>query len=203
MFTKRRNGYWVAEGQPYKDGVLLMLHYQNHYIVDLVYGQCDCGNSVSDPSYPSIDEIIYKSAPPSNPTDPDGGEDGTGGETNPDEETGGETNPGDETGGETNPGGTGEETNPDDGQQEDQTGEENVSQQNIGVDKSSEGQRLAESIEDFKFDVKSSTQETLTLTSNNSLYEDTIINSHKGFVPLQTRFEQVPYGKAYSNMGNI
>lgn len=32
VFTKRRNGYWVAEGQPYKDGVLLMLHYQNHYI---------------------------------------------------------------------------------------------------------------------------------------------------------------------------
>lgn len=32
VFTKRRNGYWVAEGQPYKDGVLLILHYQNHYI---------------------------------------------------------------------------------------------------------------------------------------------------------------------------
>lgn len=32
VFTKRRNGYWVAEGQSYKDGVLLMLHYQNHYI---------------------------------------------------------------------------------------------------------------------------------------------------------------------------
>lgn len=32
VFTKRRNGYWVAEGQQYKDGVLLMLHYQNHYI---------------------------------------------------------------------------------------------------------------------------------------------------------------------------
>ena len=32
VFTKRRNGYWVAEGQLYKDGVLLMLHYQNHYI---------------------------------------------------------------------------------------------------------------------------------------------------------------------------
>lgn len=32
VFTKRRNGYWVAEGQPYKDGVLLMLHYQDHYI---------------------------------------------------------------------------------------------------------------------------------------------------------------------------
>lgn len=32
VFTKRRNGYWVAEGQAYKGGVLLMLHYQNHYI---------------------------------------------------------------------------------------------------------------------------------------------------------------------------
>lgn len=32
VFTKRRNGYWVSEGQPFKDGVLLMLHYQNHYI---------------------------------------------------------------------------------------------------------------------------------------------------------------------------
>ena len=32
VFTKRRNGFWVAEGQSYKDGVLLMLHYQNHYI---------------------------------------------------------------------------------------------------------------------------------------------------------------------------
>lgn len=32
VFTKRRNGYWVAEGQSYKDGVLLMLHYQDHYI---------------------------------------------------------------------------------------------------------------------------------------------------------------------------
>lgn len=32
VFTKRSNGYWVAEGQPYKDGVLLMLHYQVHYI---------------------------------------------------------------------------------------------------------------------------------------------------------------------------
>ncbi len=32
VFTKRRNGYWVAEGQSYKGGVLLMLHYQNHYI---------------------------------------------------------------------------------------------------------------------------------------------------------------------------
>lgn len=32
VFTKRKNGYWVAEGQSFKDGVLLMLHYQNHYI---------------------------------------------------------------------------------------------------------------------------------------------------------------------------
>ena len=32
VFTKRKNGYWVAEGQKYKDGVLLMLHYQSHYI---------------------------------------------------------------------------------------------------------------------------------------------------------------------------
>ena len=32
VFTKRRNGMWVAEGQRSKDGVLLMLHYQNHYI---------------------------------------------------------------------------------------------------------------------------------------------------------------------------
>lgn len=32
VFTKRRNGYWVEEGQPFKDGVLLMLHYQSHYI---------------------------------------------------------------------------------------------------------------------------------------------------------------------------
>lgn len=32
VFTKRRNGYWVSEGQPFKGGVLLMLHYQNHYI---------------------------------------------------------------------------------------------------------------------------------------------------------------------------
>lgn len=32
VFTKRSNGRWVAEGQSYKDGVLLMLHYQSHYI---------------------------------------------------------------------------------------------------------------------------------------------------------------------------
>lgn len=32
VFTKRSNGLWVAEGQSYKDDVLLMLHYQSHYI---------------------------------------------------------------------------------------------------------------------------------------------------------------------------
>ena len=32
VFTKRRNGCWVADGQAYKGGVLLMLHYQSHYI---------------------------------------------------------------------------------------------------------------------------------------------------------------------------
>lgn len=32
VFTKRSNGRWVQEGQAYKDGVLLMLHYQMHYI---------------------------------------------------------------------------------------------------------------------------------------------------------------------------
>ena len=32
VFTKRGNGYWVSEGQSFKGGVLLMLHYQNHYI---------------------------------------------------------------------------------------------------------------------------------------------------------------------------
>lgn len=32
VFTKRRNGRWVADGQACKDGVLLMLHYQRHYI---------------------------------------------------------------------------------------------------------------------------------------------------------------------------
>ncbi len=31
-FTKRSNGRWVGKGQHYKDGVLLMLHYQHHYI---------------------------------------------------------------------------------------------------------------------------------------------------------------------------
>lgn len=32
VFTKRRNGLWVMEGQKSKDGVKLMLHYQDHYI---------------------------------------------------------------------------------------------------------------------------------------------------------------------------
>ena len=32
IFTKRRNGQWVMEGQAAKDGVVLMLHYQRHYI---------------------------------------------------------------------------------------------------------------------------------------------------------------------------
>lgn len=32
MFTKRKNGKWVMEGQKSKDGVRLMLHYQHHYI---------------------------------------------------------------------------------------------------------------------------------------------------------------------------
>lgn len=32
IFTKRRNGRWVMEGQETKDGVQLMLHYQRHYI---------------------------------------------------------------------------------------------------------------------------------------------------------------------------
>lgn len=32
IFTKRRNGFWVVEGQPYKDGVKLAIHYQHHYI---------------------------------------------------------------------------------------------------------------------------------------------------------------------------
>lgn len=32
IFTKRRNGQWVMEGQETKDGVVLMLHYQRHYI---------------------------------------------------------------------------------------------------------------------------------------------------------------------------
>lgn len=32
VFTKRRNGRWIKEGQKSKDGVKLMLHYQRHYI---------------------------------------------------------------------------------------------------------------------------------------------------------------------------
>ena len=32
IFTKRRNGQWVMEGQAARDGVVLMLHYQIHYI---------------------------------------------------------------------------------------------------------------------------------------------------------------------------
>ncbi len=32
VFTKRRNGLWCMEGQPTKDSVKLMLHYQRHYI---------------------------------------------------------------------------------------------------------------------------------------------------------------------------
>lgn len=32
IFTKRRNGKWVMEGQAVRDGVVLMLHYQRHYI---------------------------------------------------------------------------------------------------------------------------------------------------------------------------
>lgn len=32
VFTKRKNGRWCMEGQPTKDSVKLMLHYQRHYI---------------------------------------------------------------------------------------------------------------------------------------------------------------------------
>lgn len=32
IFTKRRNGLWIAEGNLSKDGVRLALHYQRHYI---------------------------------------------------------------------------------------------------------------------------------------------------------------------------
>lgn len=32
IFTKRKNGKWIMEGHDTKDGVVLMLHYQNHYI---------------------------------------------------------------------------------------------------------------------------------------------------------------------------
>lgn len=31
-FTHRRNGDWIMEGQPVRDGVALALHYQRHYI---------------------------------------------------------------------------------------------------------------------------------------------------------------------------
>lgn len=32
IFTKRKNGMWILEGHPTKDGVRLLLHYQSHYI---------------------------------------------------------------------------------------------------------------------------------------------------------------------------
>lgn len=32
VFTKRSNGLWVMQGQSSKDGVLLCLHFQRHYI---------------------------------------------------------------------------------------------------------------------------------------------------------------------------
>lgn len=32
IFTKRKNGAWCMEGQALRDGVILMLHYQRHYI---------------------------------------------------------------------------------------------------------------------------------------------------------------------------
>lgn len=32
VFTKRKNGQWVMEGHPIKDGVKLVLHHQSHYI---------------------------------------------------------------------------------------------------------------------------------------------------------------------------
>ena len=32
IFTKRRNGKWIMEGNSTKDGVSLQLHYQDHYI---------------------------------------------------------------------------------------------------------------------------------------------------------------------------
>lgn len=31
-FTHRKNGRWIMEGQPVRDGVALALHYQRHYI---------------------------------------------------------------------------------------------------------------------------------------------------------------------------
>lgn len=32
IFTKRRNGRWIMEGNETKDGIALALHYQRHYI---------------------------------------------------------------------------------------------------------------------------------------------------------------------------
>lgn len=32
VFTKRKNGQWCQQGQPTKDSVKLILHYQRHYI---------------------------------------------------------------------------------------------------------------------------------------------------------------------------
>lgn len=32
IFTNRKNGKWVMEGQSVKDGCVLVLHYQRHYI---------------------------------------------------------------------------------------------------------------------------------------------------------------------------
>lgn len=32
IFTRRRNGRWIAEGHTSKDGVALALHFQSHYI---------------------------------------------------------------------------------------------------------------------------------------------------------------------------
>lgn len=31
-FTHRKNGRWIMDGQPVRDGVALALHYQRHYI---------------------------------------------------------------------------------------------------------------------------------------------------------------------------
>lgn len=32
IFTKRKNGKWIMQGHPTKDGVRLLLHYQSHFI---------------------------------------------------------------------------------------------------------------------------------------------------------------------------
>lgn len=32
VFTKRKNGQWVMQGHPVKDGTKLVLHHQSHYI---------------------------------------------------------------------------------------------------------------------------------------------------------------------------